>query len=358
MQQGSKSNEPANNIGLLRLVLAIMVIFSHSFALIDGDRSREWLFRLSHGDTDFGSIAVDCFFILSGFLLLQSWIRKPKAGPFLMRRALRIYPGFLVAYAVSALIVGRLGAQPGSDYFHSLSWSRFVGRALLLRPPATPDVFLPQPYPVVNGSLWTIPYEAVCYWLLLVVGLTGIARRPALLFGLFAVAYLALAAQHIGVLHVPGNETALIPALYHFPRFVTYFLAGACAARLKLDGRLLYQMPYLLVALVTAGISLLLGHSDYVLPISGAYLLLWTAEGLRPAPFMKGDLSYGIYLYAWPVQKLLLFYVHGFTPLLLFPAALLCTLPPAALSWYLIESPAQQLGRARKPIPARVVAGS
>jgi peptidoglycan/LPS O-acetylase OafA/YrhL len=106
-------NTPArqNNFNLVRLLLALLVLLSHAPELIDGNRSQEILTRM-FGTLSFGELAVDGFFLLSGYLIMQSWDAQPQAWPFLKKRMLRIYPGFVIATLVCAFAVGPLAAEP------------------------------------------------------------------------------------------------------------------------------------------------------------------------------------------------------------------------------------------------------
>src|ERR1700687_2059412 len=93
-----------NNFNALRLVLAVLVIVSHAFPLSYGNADREPIVRLTGGLEAFGSVAVDLFFLISGMLITASWLRSKSMQSYLFKRLLRIYPGFLVASAVSILI--------------------------------------------------------------------------------------------------------------------------------------------------------------------------------------------------------------------------------------------------------------
>ena len=140
-----------NNFNFLRLFFASLVILSHSFELIDGNRNRELLTEV-FGTISFGEFAVDGFFLVSGFLIVQSWNSEPKFYSFLLKRILRIYPGFIVAFLVCTLVVGPLGAEP-TAYFSQLELNRLVLDMLKLRPPNTPPVFMGYPYAAVNGAM-------------------------------------------------------------------------------------------------------------------------------------------------------------------------------------------------------------
>jgi peptidoglycan/LPS O-acetylase OafA/YrhL len=129
----------ANNFNFLRLLLATLVILSHSPEIVDGNRNREILTQIFH-TVSFGELAVDDFFILSGYLIMQSWQRDPRLFDFFKKRILRIYPGFIVASLISAFVFGPLGAQP-HEYFSKFSYFSFFQDMSLLRVPNVPAAF-------------------------------------------------------------------------------------------------------------------------------------------------------------------------------------------------------------------------
>jgi peptidoglycan/LPS O-acetylase OafA/YrhL len=326
----------ANNFDLIRLLLAVLVILSHSYIMFDGKDSSDPLAAIFHGVT-LGEFAVDGFFLLSGYLIVQSWEKGPNLRYFIMKRVLRIYPGFIVAGLLSALVVGPLGAQAAS-YFSELEVFKLAKSMLLLKVPAVPPSFESLPYPTVNGSMWTIFFEFVCYLAVAVLGLAGAIRvRRYWMVATLALVLLDMA-QH--ALHFLPSQNFYFPAL----RLSTFFFIGGCfyLFRERIPFHLLQPMPMLAcVLLLLAGISFK-ELPNFVLAVGAGYLLFCVAFWQQP---MLGwyrrfpDMSYGVYLYGWPVQKLLLWYVPGMTPRTLFASALACSLSLGLVSWYAIERP-------------------
>jgi len=326
------------------------VVFGHCFVLADGnslehpwgDASREWVHRLTRGQLFGATLGVDFFFLISGFLVTRSWLRAPGTGNYLARRALRIYPAFLVVVCLTALLVGPLsrGAEP---YFRRFSPAAFVQSALLLQQPVMPATFLANPLPrEPNGSLWTIRYEATCYLLVALLGLAGAYRRPALVVALFLATLSASFAQANGYPELLSYQREVypfgIPGMW--PNLLGFFLAGMVlclyAPRIPYDRRLA----------ALSGVVLLLGCLDgmeLVLPSFGSYLIFYLA--LHPAPRLErltrhGDFSYGVYLYAFCIQQswLQLFpAVFARSPYLLFAVTVPPTAACAFLSWHAVE---------------------
>lgn len=98
-----------NNLNLLRVVAALLVLVSHSFVIVSGDVDREPL-RPTYGLT-FGSIAVDVFFVVSGLLVTRSIANRNDAVAFITARALRIWPELVVSLLLVAYVLG--GAVTG-----------------------------------------------------------------------------------------------------------------------------------------------------------------------------------------------------------------------------------------------------
>lgn len=328
-----------NNFNLLRLILALLVILSHSPELIDGNRNREILTRL-FGSISFGELAVDLFFLLSGYLIMQSWALQPNAWTFLKKRILRIYPGFLVASVISAFVVGPLGADT-VQYFANFDLLSFATSAFMLEVPAVPHVFAGQPYPAVNGALWTISREFTCYLLVLFLGACGILRwRHAWL----TLAVLATAA--FGILKAVNGDISYIL------RLSVFFFSGGCfyiyRDIIPMNGRL----AALCVLPLTIGLFSWRG-AELGLATFGAYIVLYLAQKHSTvlSRFNRlPDTSYGIYLYGWPTQKLLIWYIPGISPWIVFFIASLISIFLGYLSWNLVEKPMLRFKQPKRQI--------
>ena len=338
-----------NNFNFLRLVLAALVLFSHSFALT-GRGHLEPLIRLS-GTLSLGALAVDGFFLLSGFLIVRSWTQAPHVWPYLKKRMLRIYPAFLVAFAFCLFVVGPL-ASSSPAYFGQLHFKNLVLRALLLQEPAAPAVFEGQLYPVLNGALWTIAYEFRCYLLVIILGWLGAIKHKYLWLAatllLMTIYPLRPEMGDFGFAHsfyILGRPGPLI-------RLSMVFMVGGCfflfLERLRFHAATALGCLPLIVAALSSQFA------EVAVAALGGYVLLWFAFAKIPFldRFKRGaDVSYGLYLYGWPIQKLLLLLWPTISPLPLFAFALILSYVCGYLSWQIIEKPALALKRrsARDP---------
>lgn len=336
-----RTNYRQNNFNLIRLVLALLVIFGHAPELIDGNRHREWLTAI-FGTISFGELAVDGFFLLSGYLIMQSWDAQPQAWPFLKKRLLRIYPGFIIASLICAFVVGPLASDP-STYFSAFDGADFLRGLLLLDIPAVPPVFNGTPYSIVNGAMWTISREFMCYLFVLAAGATGLLRLRHFCLALTIAVLAALA--WLKLKNVPVVDM----------RLASFFLSGACyytyRDRIRYDGR----AAAMLGVIAVAGMCSWRG-AELALATVGGYVLLYAAakrSALLSQFNRLPDVSYGVYLYGWPIQKLLLWHMPSMSPWELFaltaPAAILA----GTISWHLIEKPALRFKGPTLQIPEK-----
>ena len=335
---GTLSEGRDNNFDFLRFFLASLVIFSHSFAVLySGLASYDPLLRWTHGQAAFGGLAVDGFFLVSGFLITKSWVRSKTARDYFEKRALRILPALAVVLLVTVLVIGPLATTlPLGAYFrnpHTWTYLGFMGTVNLHRTDRLPGVFADNPLPWrVNGSLWTIRLEVICYLMVAALGALRVYRRPraVLLLTALAAALLGAGSRLLGL----GEFADSFRVLVFFLVGMTFYLYRDSVPHTR---------GLLLASLAGIGAAGLLGVLNYVLPVLGAYCLFYAAFSPRLGltRFAKpGDFSYGLYLYAFPVQQLLVthfrpYWTAGTLTLAAFAAAGLC----AVLSWNLVEKP-------------------
>jgi peptidoglycan/LPS O-acetylase OafA/YrhL len=321
-----------NNFDALRVLAAVAVLVSHSFPIAYGAAGVQPLAALSRGQTNLGSAAVLVFFVISGFLITQSFDRLPVPLRFLEARVLRIFPGLSVVLVLTA---GMLGASVTplslAQYLTRFDTYQYVygGLSLVWMHYDLPGVFEGNPAgAVVNGSLWTLQYEFLMYLVVLALGMGGLLSRRVVLA-------LWLGALLLSWRWVGGNYVA----------FGTPFLSGAVLYlwrdRVPLD--------WCSVVLCVVGLGGAMATSGFRLAfaIFGAYLVIYLA--LAPSVRLPnlarwGDLSYGIYIFAWPVQQTVALLLGSAVTWYWNAALSLPTvLALAWLSWHLVERPALSL---------------
>ena len=300
-----------NNFDTLRLTLAVLVIFSHAFSLARGSNATEPLFSLTHGQTTLGEVSVWGFFAISGFLITQSWLRTPSPSKFLKRRVGRIYPGFLVLSLISAFVI--IPVASDSHAFPNLSFIDITD-TLRLQQFQSPPVFSQNPGTTLNGSLWSIPYEFWCYLGVLCLGICGILTKRNFLVLVFICTIAAhVYLQVTGWIPGGGLLGKIVGSPLGWTIVLPYFLAGMLFN--LFGGRILIRTSRMLLALTLLVASYFVPHGVAIaMPICGSYLLL----GLAYLPALNrlnlgryGDFSYGVYLYAFPIEQLLIMNAGG-----------------------------------------------
>lgn len=342
-------NPRDNAFGFLRLFFASLVIVSHAPELIDGNFSREPLV-MAFGTVTLGDLAVDSFFIISGYLIVGSFLKTGEIVPYLWRRVGRIYPGFILATLFSLFIVGPLA---GTTVATQVEWaSKSILRVVLLQQPYLPDVFAENPITILNGPMWTIAYEFRCYLLVILLAMFGVFRKPALVAILALV--LVLASQ---LLPNQFFETAdsLVPHLSEIIgelqptlRLTGMFLAGA-VFYLR-PGLIPQRGAHILMAAIGFVVCLFIAPlAEPGIAVFGSLLIFAVAFGSRGGVInkinAKTDISYGIYLYAWPIGQLLVMYAPEMN---VFAAGSVTAILSAAAgwaSWHWIEKRALEASR-------------
>ena len=323
-----------NSFDFLRLLGALLVFFSHQFAL--QGRAEPMFLDL----TTLGGLGVTIFFTISGYLITISWLRDPHLPRYTSKRLLRIMPGLIVAVAFCALFLGPLlSSLSVGDYFGHPGVRAYFWNILFYPVYALPGVFTGNPHPhAVNGSLWTLPFEFSLYFvILLVLAIRCSARRhfviffSALFMGIFGIYIFSFNSSPV-VLY--GND------LRFFLLLSPYFFMGSFVASCKLEWMLNIKFAFIMLCLLflMSGVSL-----KFLSLIAMPYIIL--SIGLANIPVLGksgrfGDFSYGLYIYAFPMQQLAIHLLgSAANQVALFLAAFLPTLVCACVSWHYIEKP-------------------
>jgi peptidoglycan/LPS O-acetylase OafA/YrhL len=283
-----------NNFDTIRLLAATSVIFSHSFLLVDQNELREPFVRLLGAHNIVGIYGVFVFFIISGYLVTQSYFRSASPLEFLYKRALRIFPALIVCAFILAFIVAPIFSnKPLQQYYLNTDGYRYFFRTIFLFKAPWPDIegvsIYNLPYGVLlNGSLWSIQSEVLCYLGLLLLGILKLLDLRTSV----ALLVLGIISNHF---FDGGKFVLVLPA----------FAAGMCLFFIC------KTYPLSGVLAIIALVGLIIGGAsgnlrDVAFPIFGSYAIIYlgfskTISLGRAARF--GDVSYGTYLYGWPVEQ-------------------------------------------------------
>ena len=345
-----------NALGLLRLVLASLVIFDHAFPL--GGFGHDPFFDVTRGQASLGSLAVGGFFAISGYLIAKSGM-SADVVQFMWRRTLRIFPAYWLVLLVTALLVGPvlwvLDGEALGEYFIwggngpvnylTANWTLNIGTY------GIHDLLTETtPYgqeingSAFNGSLWTLIYEWNCYLIVAVLVMFGVMRNARVLVP--AIAGFFLLMQVVAM--VDFTAVGLIVPRLADPYMISLgltFLTGSVIAvyskSIPFDDRLGILAGLVLV------VSLRYGGFSTIGTIAGAYFILYLGARL-PAKVhwigRKNDYSYGIYVYGFLVQQVLAYfgaYRLGYLAYALI--ALIISAGCAWVSWHLVEKRAMSL---------------
>lgn len=328
-----------NAFDTIRLLAAMSVIVSHSFLITRGSNVTEPLHRLTSGQSSIGGLAVGVFFTISGLFIAASFDRSSSAFEFVRKRALRIMPALIVVVTLSALVLGAIKTTlPLSQYLVSRgTWAYFANAAFLPNDQMLPGVFASHTLHFVNGSTWTLKFEVMCYAFVGFVMMTGRIKRPLVVA--------AWVMSFVITLAFPASEQAS-GAMY-------YVLTGAKLFRFFGAGAVMYlyrdKVP-IHTGLATAGLVLavLAAMTPLFLEASalfGSYTIIvfgYRAPGWFRQLTERGDISYGVYVYGWPIQQLVWPIGVGhpahwaINTAIALPLAMLAGLA----SWLLVEKPA------------------
>jgi peptidoglycan/LPS O-acetylase OafA/YrhL len=350
--------DPKNNaFGFLRLVLAVLVIFSHSFPV--GGFGIDALEGFTKGRHTIGLVSVGMFFVLSGFLITRSAASGVTVLRFLWHRFLRIFPGYWVCLIVCGCLFAPYFAYveygnpfgifsapitpPQTYILHNAGLLHLNGFTIFgvlnIKPQSIVSLLSHNPFPYqINGSLWTLPFEFLCYLAVAVLAVSGILRRARIVVaGLFVVLWSLYA--HYYFWPKSFSHTFPYAGLPIFLPLAMFFCAGSLCFLFREEIRCSSWAFIACLAVLAA--SLLLGWFGVAAPIFMTYAFLWLAFKLPFSRFdAKGDYSYGTYIYAFPVQQALALsgvQEDGWTAYFVWSVVLTGAL--AFLSYRLVEAP-------------------
>ena len=350
----------ANNFDFLRLIAALTVIYSHSYLIAYGTQRTEPLVWATHNQCSLGLAAVFIFFVISGYLVTESYCRNPNPAGFTLRRATRIYPALVVNGLVISFVLGPIVTTlPLPAYLHDPGLRTFLAHYATLWPGPLklPGVLFSQTAVdnLVNGAFWTLVFEVMMYATVLVLGVLRLLRLETALV-LLAVGIVAVWWDEHWSLTWLGYLRGWLWMLSHFAAgMVMYFLRD----------RLVFRWYWTAAAVGLLVLTSQLGEFTTFFALSSGYLTLYAATA-RYWPRLDyarrvGDFSYGLYIYGWPCEQLMMWLSGGRAPWWgVALGGLALTVPLAWLSWHGVEKWALRWvrGHLRAPLAAPAVPGS
>lgn len=323
-----------NNLNLIRLVAAILVIFSHAFALNgkhDILHSQQW---------SFGTLAVSVFFFVSGILITNSFVNSKNIFEYIFARFIRIIPAYFIVISISVFILGTLFTNLELKAYLTKYETYQYLKNLFFFPLywELPGVFQSnQYYQAINGSLWTLPLEVLCYVYVLIIGFLSLLRNKILAFLVFIISYFLYLSPDV-TFNYFGYPSEQILSVF------LYFSLGIVVYNIK--EYLLLDKKVAMLSILILLVSLKFGFLKEIFILFGSYLVLYIGyqNPFKYTNFiLKNDLSYGIYIYAFPIQQAFINIYGNMNPLTNFIYSLFITIIFAFISWKLIEKKSLRL---------------
>lgn len=316
-----------NNFNLLRLFAAFLVLYGHGFNLNGLPVNTV----LSH------TFGLQIFFIISGYLIAISWQNDPHLGRFFWRRSLRIFPALAVVVIITAFVLGPLISDLSlAEYFSHPSLYQYFSNIALVMNYHLPGLFSNNPMQDVNGSLWSLPVEFALY---VTVAFAGCCLPRGRITSLLVMLFCLLTLSAWPFIDF-GPYTGLADKLKLLIKMAGYFWAGCCIYYWQLQRYT--SIPTFAVILMLGIFSLQWPFLEWIFHyITLPFLVISFANhgAGHLNLFNRSDYSYGLYIYAFPVQQSLVqLFPHWSLPLSI-GVCLLLTLGSAMLSWHYIEKP-------------------
>jgi len=341
-----------NNLDALRLTGALLVILGHAYVLLG--RVTEVPFIFGYTVSTFG---VAIFFSISGYLISASWNRSRDLKTYFTARCLRIFPALITVVLVAIFVIGPLVTTlPIMDYFQSSQTYAYLKNIVLNPAYSIPGVFEQNIFPnSANGSLWTLPAEFFCYLVVPLVYVRFVPARVVAIGGLLVFSFYLSFTPPSESITIYGTIIASAASMWIF--FAAGALLRTCHERF--EGFFRADVAVLAILSQLTLVSLFPISIQYVTWILMPYAIL--TAGLANTPVVRraarfGDLSYGIYVWAFPVQQIVILVFGPQRMLINLTIVTSITLVLAWLSWHLVESPSMELKdrlikRSHQPAP-------
>jgi peptidoglycan/LPS O-acetylase OafA/YrhL len=333
-----------NNFDFIRFICAIFVVISHSYDLSGESESYIWINQATHSQFVFAQIGLGGFFVISGYFIFQSLERSQSIFEYFKKRFLRVFPGLLVMLGLTLVLVPFIHIG-GIAIFKQWDYYTYLPRNLSLYgfQSMVKGVFQDNQYIAVNGSLWTIRYEFTLYIALAI--LFYLKKNKKIIQGILCATFIFIYVFFVGYMDRLGNSQLLTFQGYPLFNLSAFFVGGSLLAAFNFEKWVSVSLFWISLVLVVGSLYIeyfaLLKH--LVFPV------LVLCIGFIPLPFIStfgklGDMSYGIYIYSFPIQQTLVYFFNMNTYTLMINSIVL-SIVFGYLSWHLIEKRAMQYKR-------------
>jgi peptidoglycan/LPS O-acetylase OafA/YrhL len=332
-----------NSFDIIRLAASIGVLVWHSYYLL-GRYIEDPFYRLSN-TFHTGSFSVYIFFILSGFLIALSWEHHPRVAAFLGKRILRILPTLIVSVLLTLFILGPIYTTFTTiEYFRNPNtWLYLNNISLFDRNGTLPGVFVNNPNSgIINGSAWSLPYEFTLYLWIAIIGalslISNIKRHTILVFLILVSLFYVFIGQKVPA---TANIEIFHMNVNFFLQHSIYFMLGTIFYLYKDKIRLNWIVALCSIVVL----ALTFKFHEYYFPfgvIALTYIVVYLAFISFKKPLFTskiGDLSYGIYIYSYPIQQILIYHLPDISVYKFIGVSFIFSVLAGIASWWLIEKP-------------------
>ena len=283
----------------IRIAAATVVLLHHCRGIEYADIRVDPLFHYSGGYIHFGFLALAVFFAISGFLVTPSLLRSENVIDFASHRILRIFPALTVIVIASMALLGPvLTTFSPAAYFSDPYLYLYAKNLITLTYDFLPGVINKDEHPIIiNGPVWTLHFEVLCYATLALASMLGLLRRRSL----FLILLLASYAIHLAMRFDPTLVAVLPDRFLTFIKLFVYF--GSGAVLFIFADRIPFSMPFAIGAVALIVAALPFGLGAVVMPLCLAYFIIFCGLSALPGQALvkKRDLSYGVYLIHAPI---------------------------------------------------------
>ena len=331
-----------NNFDFLRFLFSVFVVISHSYPLSGGTEKTQWIYEITNGQIVLASLGLNGFFVISGFFIFQSLQRSKSLRSYFQKRFLRLFPGLFVVLVLTIMLVPFVYKGNGSLYSNFAFYTYLPNNLSLYGfQSSIKGVFDTHNYHSINGSLWTLRYEFSLY--LALAFLYFFRKRMGIIKPCLFVSFILLLVTHTFFLERFSDSSVLGMRGYDIINFGAFFTFGSLLASLNFDKiKDKSQLFFITLIGLLVLISMVSIYFDFYIYIKHlVYSLLIILIGYTPLPFFCnfskiGDMSYGIYVYSFPVQQTLMcFFTLSLYELMIW--SIIISIGFGYLSWHLVE---------------------
>lgn len=327
----------ANNFDFIKILFAWLVIVSHSYVLL-GNQGCDWLCEATHHYINFSYFGVKGFITISGYLIFKSLNRSPNLIDYLWKRVLRIYPALIIVLVLSVGLA-YLIYQPTNNYFkfNKEAFDYILNNLSLYHNQwRIHGVFDTLPNTAINGSLWTMGFEFFFYLMLLMI--YPFRKYPLVIQIILCLTIIILFIGNIYFI----DELRVMPFRLRVDfifELGLFFMIGAFLGAIDWKD-ILYKKQMAIIATIITVAILYSQPNPIWLCFTWPYLVIFIGQGSSKfSNWIHANLedpSYGIYLYAFPVQQSIIYFFHPSVTVLLWTSTLIA-FGLGILSWKLIE---------------------